>query len=482
MSTNSKRLIMNHIYNITKGLLPLLLVLLLVPSCKKDFLDREPFSSQPTPQAITNLDDMETALNGVYAGLRSINLYGRTIPLFGDLFADNVYISTTNSNRYLDFFQVNMTVNNGNANGIWTDAYNVILNANNVIHSSVTGTAQANQYRGEALAVRALMYFELVKHFARPYTVNPNGLGVPLVLTYDPFIKPTRNTTAEVYAQIEKDLKDAIGLMIVSRSSAYFTRTAAKALLARMHQFKGEWSKALSVAEEVINTSGYKLLPLSQVQSYWATNIPRTDRLETLFEVVFDLAGNAGNDALAYFYDQAGYGDALAAEALYQLYEPTDVRLGLMLPFSPTRGDVRVVNKYPNTTQSDKDEVKVIRLSEVYLIAAEAAFHTGNDDKALIYLNAVATERDPAFAGYPSAGNALLQDILLERRKELAFEGHRYWDLARYNMNVVRIDLADNYTGVPITIAANNFRRVLPIPQAELDANPNIRGQQNPGY
>jgi hypothetical protein len=153
-----------------------------------------------------------------------------------------------------------------------------------------------------------------------------------------------------------------------------------------------------------------------------------------------------------------------------------------MLPFSPTRGDVRVVNKYPNTTQSDKDEVKVIRLSEVYLIAAEAAFHTGNDDKALLYLNAVATERDPAFAGYTSAGNALLQDILLERRKELAFEGHRYWDLARYNMNVVRIDLADNYTGVPITIAANNFRRVLPIPQAELDANPNIRGQQNPGY
>ncbi len=77
---------------------------------------------------------------------------------------------------------------------------------------------------------------------------------------------------------------------------------------------------------------------------------------------------------------------------------------------------------------------------------------------------------------------ALLNDILLERRKELAFEGHRYWDLARYNLNVVRVNLSGNYPGVPLIIAATNFRRILPIPQAELDANPNIRSQQNPGY
>jgi starch-binding outer membrane protein, SusD/RagB family len=76
-----------------------------------------------------------------------------------------------------------------------------------------------------------------------------------------------------------------------------------------------------------------------------------------------------------------------------------------------------------------------------------------------------------------------LSDILLERRKELAFEGHRYWDLARYNMDVVRVNLAGNYPGnVPLVIAADNFRRIFPIPQAELDANPSIREQQNPGY
>jgi len=176
-----------------------------------------------------------------------------------------------------------------------------------------------------------------------------------------------------------------------------------------------------------------------------------------------------------------GYGDALASEDLYQTYSPSDVRRSLILTSSPIRGDVKVVNKYPNSSQPDKDEVKVIRLSEVYLIAAEAAYHTGNA-AAKQYLNAVATQRDPDFAGYNSTGAALLEDILLERRKELAFEGHRYWDLARYNRDVVRVDLADNYTGVPLVIEANDFRRILPIPQSELDANPSIRDQQNPGY
>jgi len=459
-----------------------LLVLMLASSCKKSFLDKQPYGGLPTSEAITNAADMETALNGVYAGLRSPNLYGRFIPLFGDLFADNVYISTTNSNRYLAFFQVNMTVNNSDAEGLWQHAYSVILDANNVINSKLSGSADVDEYRGEALALRALMYFELVKFFAKPYTVDPNGLGVPIVLSYDPFAKPKRNTTAEVYTQIETDLKAAIPLLTMERSSGYFSSAAAEALLARMYQFKGQWANALTTAEDVINNSGYSLLTLNQVQSYWASNTARTDRVETLFEVVNDLVGNAGNDALAYFYDQVGYGDALASEDLYETYSGSDVRRDLILTSSPIRGDVKVVNKYPNSRQPDKDEVKVIRMSEVYLIAAEAAYQTNNETLAKQYLNAVATERDPAFAGYTSTGDALLEDILLERRKELAFEGHRYWDLARYNRDVVRVDIADNYTGVPLSIEAGNFRRILPIPQSELDANPNIRDQQNLGY
>jgi hypothetical protein len=460
--------------------IPLLVLVVLGSSCKKEFLDLKPYNGLETEESIKNEDDMDLALNGTYARLRNVALYGRTLPLFGDIMADNVYISTRNSNRYLDFFLVSITVSNANARDMWQAAYGTILNANNILESEVPSSPVADQYRGEALALRALMYFELVKHFSKPYTVDPDGPGVPLVLTYDPFKKPARNTTREVYAQIQKDLEDAIPLLADDRSSGYFTATAAKALLARMHLFKAEWKAAQDAADEVIGSS-YELVRLNQYASYWSSNTPRNDQVETLFEVVMDLVGNAGNDALAYFYNQeGGYGDALAAQSLYNLYSATDVRRSLILPSSPTRGNVKVVNKYPNATQPDKDEFKILRMSEMYLTAAEAAYQQNNAPTAREYLNALAEQRDPNFIPYTSTGTTLLNDILNERRKELAFEGQRYWDLARYNRDVVRVNLANNYTGAPLTIPATSSRRIFPIPQAERDANPNI--QQNPGY
>jgi hypothetical protein len=466
------------------GLLIVLPVLVLLSSCKKDFLDLQPYNGISSDAAITNTAGMKAALSGAYANLGDVSLYGRTIPLFGDLAADNVYISTINSNRYLDFFQLNYTITNGNAQGIWQAAYSTISRANNVINSSLKDGADIDQLRGEALSIRALTYFELVKFFSKPYTVDPNAPGVPIVLEYNPTLKPGRNTLKEVYTQIETDLTTAIGLMTEEKSSGFFTKYAAKALLARMYEFEGDWSKALTAAQDVISNSGYSLLKLNEVLPFWSNNKDRSDKKEVLFEVVFDANNNIGNSSLAYFYDQTGYGDALATESLYNLYGANDVRKDLLIVGSDVRKPTdKVVNKFPNAGSADKDEVKVLRISEVYLIAAEAAYHTGNESLALTYLNDVAKERVAGFAGYSSSGAALLNDILLERRKELAFEGHRYWDLARYNMDVVRVNLASNYPGnVPLTLAAGNFRRILPIPQAELDANPSIRSQENPGY
>lgn len=464
-------------------LLCMAMLLLAVGSCRKGYLELNPYNSLDSKIAINNYDDMATAMNGVYAGLRSADLYGRTLPLFADLVADNVYISTDNSNRYLSFFQVNYTATSLDVEGLWQAAYGVILNANNIINCPLQGTAETDQLRGEALSVRALMYFELAKHFCKPYTVDPNATGVPIVLSYDPFAKPSRQSLQALYTQIEKDLTDAIPLLKLDKSSGYFTRYAAMGLLARMYEYKGDWSNALDMAESVIDNSDYQLLQANQFLNYWKTNTPNSNHLETLFEVVFDLVGNAGNSSLAYFYDQAGYGDALCSDDLYDSYSASDLRKQLILLGSPTRGDVYVVNKYPNSTQPDKDEFKVLRMSEIFLIAAEAAYQLQEEDLARTYLNAVAMQRDPAFGGYQSSGNSLLEAILTERRKELAFEGQRYWDLARYNRDVVRVNTGGNYPGnVPLLISSSNYHRILPIPQSELDANPQIRAEQNPGY
>lgn len=456
----------------------------LVTGCKKSYLELKPYDQVAIDIAITTEGDMQAATNGIYSALRNSTLYGRDIQLRADLLSDNVYISATNSNRFLEYFQVNYNALTASVTNNWNSSYATILRANNVINSSLTTGTNINQYRGEALTMRALVYFDLVKQFAKPYAAATaaTDLGVPLVLTYNPTVKPKRNTVQEVYDQIEKDLQAAIPLLTdrAPYSAGYANKNTAKTLLARLYQFKGDWVKALTNAQDVINNGGYSLTTTANYAAYWANGNLRTDKQETIFELGFDPNGNAGLESLPYFFVQAGYGDALATDDLFQAYSATDVRRGLLIDATRGGKNVKVVNKYSNNINYT---IKVVRLSEVYLIAAEASYQTGNIPQALTYVNQVATRRDAAFAGYASAGAQVLEDILTERRKELAFEGHRYWDLARYNRDVVRVNVNGNYPGnVPLTIAKDNFRRILPIPQAELDANPNIKPQQNAGY
>ena len=126
-------------------------------------------------------------------------------------------------------------------------------------------------------------------------------------------------------------------------------------------------------------------------------------------------------------------------------------------------------------------EITTLIIGEVLLTLAEAYYRTSDEVNAKLYLNMVAKQRDPSFAGYTSTGAQLLEDIILERRKELAFEGMRYLDLQRLNRDVVRVNINNNYVGVtPTLIPTTNFRRIYPIPQTERDANLEI--EQNPGY
>ncbi|HEX5653479.1 MAG TPA: RagB/SusD family nutrient uptake outer membrane protein [Chitinophagaceae bacterium] len=456
--------------------------LLVFASCKKDFLELSPYDQVPQDQAITDEAGMVAAVNGMYAQLRSNNLYGRSLPLYGDLMADNAFISTTNSNRYLIEYNYTFISTNAFSSATWASAYNAILRANNIINASVT-SPNANQLKGEALTIRALMYFNLVNWYAKPYTVDPNAEGVPLVLTYDALLKPSRAKVSEVYAQIDKDLADAFAsLTSTSKNSSFVTKYVARALQARVALFKGDWAAAKTFAQDVVANGGYTLTNASNLVNYWRNAGPVTTKVETIFEITSDAVNNNGSNSLSYFYDQAGYGDAIGADDLYNKYADTDARIGLFITGTRAGLTVRIVNKYPNTNSAaDKDDTKVIRYAEVLLTLAEAAYRTNDEVNARLYLNQLAQKRDPSFTGYISTGAALLDDIILERRKELAFEGMRYLDLQRLGQDVTRVNINNNYVGVtPLLIAASNFRRVFPIPQDELDANPNI-GQNN-GY
>ena len=456
---------------------------LLLGSCKKEFLDLKPYNQVASDVAITNETDMQAAVNGSYAAMRDVDAFGRTIPLIGDLMADNVYIAIVNTNRYLAEFNYTYLNTSTNALNTWTKQYNSILRANNIINANIPATAVSNQLKGEALTMRAINYFYLVNIYSKQFTVDPNAEGVPVITVYNPTLLPPRNKVSEVYAQIDKDLNDAFGLMTsTTKNSSYIIKYVARAMQARVALFKGDWNAAKTAALDVVTNGGYTLAASTNYGNYWKSPAPNAQKLETIFEVTNDAVANGGFDALAYFYDPAGYGDAIASDALYNLYSATDVRKALMVAGTKGGQPVKNVMKYPNSNNaSDKDDIKILRYSEILLTLAEAYARTNDATNAQLYLNMVAKQRDPSFTGYTSTGQALIDDILTERRKELAFEGMRYFDLARTNQDVVRVQVGSNYpSNTPLTLPTTNSKRIWPIPQSERDANPNI--SQNPGY
>lgn len=464
-----------------------------IVSCKKSFLDLDPYDQVPVEESITNETEMATALNGAYNSLHTdhrsdpdndgSNLFDRTLPLIGDLLADNVAIVIDNSNRYVEVMNYSYLNTNQWAEGTWAAAYSTILSLNNIINAQIPATTTSSQLKGEALTLRALMYFYLVRLYAKPYTVSPDAPGVPLIVTYDPAAKPARSKVSEVYVQIEKDLSDAFGLMTnTSKNSSYITKYVARAVEAKVALTKGDWAAAKAAAQDVVDHGGYSLAAASDYLAYWSNPTPVSNKVETIFEVSVDGVNNNGNNSLAYFYDPAGYGDAFAIDALYNLYSATDVRKQLMKAGDKSGQPIHIVLKYPNAgNPDDKDDDKVLRYSDVLLILAEADARSGDEANALVYLNMVAQKRDPSFGGFTTSGQTLIDNIIQERRKELAFEGDRYWDLMRLKMDVNRINLNNNYpSNTPLTLPAGSDKRIWPIPQAELDANPNI--VPNPGY
>lgn len=448
-------------------------------SCKQSFLDLKPYDSLPVGDALKTEADVSTALNGTYSLLRNATLFGRTIPFIGDLSADNVYLSASNSGRYPQEYQLALSVQNTDIQNTWSLAYTVILQANNIINAQVATSTNVTQYKGEALTIRALMYWELVKLFAKSYAADPASPGVPLVLTFDANLRPARNTVKEVYTQITADLTQAFGQMAGTRSnSSYVTKYVAEALLAKVYLYQADYANALKSAQDVITNGGYTLTTAANLNAYWGNPTPVTNKLETIFEVSIDGVANVGFDALANMYNQAGYGDGLATTDLYSLYSSTDARRGLILTGTRAGASVYIANKYQNVTNNaDKDDVKVIRYADILLIAAESAARTGNGPLALTYLNQLAQRRDPSLTAYTLSGDALISAIITERRKELAFEGDRFDDLNRLNLPLIR---NDQYPASARTVPANDARRINPIPQVEIDANKQIT--QNSGY
>lgn len=490
-------------------LLTLSLLLIATTSCGDEWLNTVPSDSVPADEAVTTLKAAEVALTGVYDGLQGnsdrVSYYGARMFYYGDVRGDDMQARTQgkrSSNSY------EMRYVEDDAPNMWNVPYNVLRRANSLLQAIELGQiedateSEVTSIKAEALVIRALVHFDLCRIYGNPYTMdNGASLGVPIVTEPLPIdALPSRSTVAEVYTQVLKDLDDALATngLKDEKNYGYVNTWFAKGLQARVNLYMGNNDAALDHAEDVIDNSPYELWTNEEYVNGWYSS--DEGRKEMLFEIV-----NESNDdwtdreGIAYLMSEDGYDALIATKSFIDLLESDsdDVRNGILIPATSVAGIMKeygdepiFVNKFPADPSSGEmrlNSLPIMRLSEIYLIAAEAAAKIPNATKAADHLNEIVLRANPS-ATPVSAANVTVERVLLERKKELIGEGHRFFDAMRNDVTITRYtDPEDRGFHYPLITESQQFdrtyfRTILPIPFSEISVNPNLKEQQNPGY
>lgn len=484
-------------------------------SCVNDWLDVAPSDGTDADAALTSSSDLAAARTGMYKALKGnsslVDYYGQQFFVYGDVHAgdDYQYNNLGGSNRASFYYDMNyQTASEFTSSTVaWKSPYIVIGRANRIIAAAEGGAlsdaaeakATIDQYAAEAKVLRALAHFDLVRIYGKPYTEDQGAsLGVPLVTeVLESNAKPARSTVAEVYTQVVKDLTEAISsnALATETKPGYVSVWGAKAILSRVYLNMGDYANALSVAEDIIKNSGAALWTRDQYFKAWDASTPNES--EFLFRL--NVAGSTDNNDLngiGNLQQRDGYKEMVATKKFVDMLtsDPKDVRNDMFLPAKAEKevavyGTNKVfLNKLRGQGGNLRNVtiVPIIRLSEVYLTAAECAFRNNDKTKAVEYLNDLVKNRTTTVASLATVDNITLDRILIERRKELIGEGQRYFDALRNNETITRYTSeADKGWHKTLSKEAQSFNRdyfkaIAAIPQAEINANPNIK--QNTGY
>lgn len=440
-------------------------------SCTKDALEPTLAQAKAVETSIRTAEDLQGLLYGVFNRMTGSSYYGRDFIIYGEVRSDNSF-SNGNSGRFVTPAAMTLGNNDAYASGTWSQIYTVIASANIIIGAqNITGDeALIDHIKGQAYAIRALAHFDLLKLYGQQHVSGGDAtLGIPYILQYKgDDLLPKRNTVAEVKANINSDLDMALSMMTATlndNSKQTISTYAVSALKARVAIYFGDWLEAKTACEAVINSAKYQIVAAASYDDIWKTDSP----VNSVFELAFSSTDNANINGLQYIYRGAQYGDIQTLADLSNLFEATDVRgfVSGMLGMEGTK--IRNMGKYPSLNYSD--EVFLIRYEEVILNYAEALFEL-TDATALTWLNMIPAARNATAYGAISKAN-----ILLERRKELCFEGFRFDDLARTGANIPLVSPFQQTHGGP---AYGDYKYAFPIPLDELNANSNM--VQNFGY
>ncbi|MGV4441432.1 RagB/SusD family nutrient uptake outer membrane protein [Ornithobacterium rhinotracheale] len=444
-------------------------------SCSEDSLDAVATTLKPVDD-VKNLNDVSMVVRGALDRLSNQNYYGRSLLVYGELYADNAY-ANGNSGRYLSIGSGRLTVTNDYVANSWDVINKVISSSNLAINKRISVSKeeeeQYNDLLGQAYFYRALAHFDLLRYWGQQ-NVEQGGLdalGVPYIKIFHPegeTIEVKRESVRENLKNLYSDLDEAIKLFGNNDkpNTFYANKWTAKALKARIALYFKDYDQVLSNANEIINSGKYKVVGDEDYVKSWKN--PSSDNW--LFAISYTTTDELGNESISTLYQNTGYGDIVLRKGLLNtIFDDSDIRGKspmILKDVENRRGEKwdRIYGKYPRTAPSVYS-LPLFRYEEIILDKAEALYYKNQKQEAIDLINnEICANRNAKKL------TDLSQDILIkEWRKEFLFEGMRFTTLTRNGLGI-------ESRKVP----AGDFKLAFPIPRWDRNNNPNI--EQNKGY
>lgn len=471
---------------------------ILLTACTKK-IDLKPEFQLDGSSPLTTIKEADNVLTGAYDGFQSGDYYRSSGPsgafsVVPDIQGDDLIESFESLGNYRTKAEWRYTSSDPDISATWLGAYNIISSVNIILRDidaiAVKEPKAANRIKGQALAIRAHVHFDLLRLFGESLDATSTAKGVPYVTKYDVTAKPGRSTVKESYDLILADLDQAATILSgeldkpinSDADRTHIDYLTVKAMQARVNLYAGKWQAAADAASAVIAER-----PIANISDF-----PFIWDDETNEEVIWSVSFNSLQDGVPYdnvFFVRRNRSSFKPADGLTALYnQVNDIRYST---YFAQIGDLNNTPKPPRLVvikhfgkEGSADGVvnwKVFRTSEMYLIRAEANYKLNKGPQALQDLNTLRANRINGFVPGTETGVVLYNAILTERRKELAFEGHRFFDFKRWGK--LPINRCASNTNTPSTIcslASDNRAWAWPIPFNETNVNTNIK--QNDGY
>jgi hypothetical protein len=446
-------------------------MVLLVAACNMNELEPTLTNDKAVEVSLKNLEDLQGIANGMHDRMTVTTYYGRNMQIYGEVRSDNCFANGT-SGRFIP--EAQMTVSPDNSNGPWEAMYTVVASANIIINAnleSLSGDKQKiSQIAGQAYIARAMAHFDLLRLYGQQHAGGT--LGIPYVTRYKNDNRlPLRNPVEANKKAIFDDIETGLSLMTEAgnpKTKQFISTFAGYALKARVALYFKEWEKAKTAVQTVVASGKFEIADTSNFVNSWKTK----NEVNSIFELAASTNDNLGFNGLQFIYRGPTYGDIEVLDNLKTIFDEGDVRISAAMIGTETiagKQRLRNMGKYPSADFSDN--IAVMRFEEQVLILAEAKIELG-ETGALEILNMIPAKRGAAL--YTEATKA---NVLLERRKELCFEGFRFDDLARTGSDIPLVDQFRQTHGGP---KYGSYKYAFPIPAVEMNSNSNM--VQNDGY